>query len=146
MSNFFVLSQFVLLGVIATFGSVLVPDLTIIIQLFAVVLAVWAMKEKSFKVNIFPEPTEEMSFIQTGPYRLVRHPMYTSLIILGAVWTYNSPSIISIVALVGLIMILWNKSKYEEAFLRAKYGELYDSYHTRVGRFIPKISKTRSKK
>ena len=146
MSNIFVLSQFVLLGIIATFGSILVPDFTIFIQLLAVALAVWAMKEKGFKVNVFPEPTERMSFMQTGPYNLVRHPMYTSLMILGAVWTCNSPSVISILAFIGLVFVLWNKSKYEEAFLRAKYGEEYDRYHIRVGRFIPKISNIRSKK
>lgn len=81
---------------------------------------------------------EDHRIIDTGPYGLVRHPIYTGLIlailatgIAAATWT----------ALVGALLIAfgeWQKARMEEEFLNAELGpEAYGSYCRRVPMIVP---------
>ncbi len=76
--------------------------------------------------------------IDTGPYGLVRHPIYTGLILAilatgGALATWTS--------LLGALLISfgeWRKARMEETFLSAAMGaEAYRSYSHRVPMIVP---------
>jgi protein-S-isoprenylcysteine O-methyltransferase Ste14 len=77
---------------------------------------------------------------QTGPYALVRHPLYVGSFLLGLGF-----AIMASVALVPLGFVIVFAVMYvpkalrEEAFLRERYGDEYDAYAQRVGRFVPKL-------
>jgi protein-S-isoprenylcysteine O-methyltransferase Ste14 len=76
--------------------------------------------------------------VDTGPYRLVRHPIYTGL--LGAAWAFAALSGAP-ASLLGAIMLTaqmsW-KARREEAFLRQQLGAAeYDAYAGRVPMLIP---------
>jgi protein-S-isoprenylcysteine O-methyltransferase Ste14 len=80
---------------------------------------------------------EEQSLITTGPYRYVRHPMYTALITVGiglsllsANWYFGLPFIATIVVIILRI------KKEEEAMIKS-FGEEYIQYMKRTKRFIP---------
>ncbi|MFX0171417.1 MAG: methyltransferase family protein [Candidatus Hodarchaeota archaeon] len=80
---------------------------------------------------------KEQSLITTGPYRYVRHPMYSALITVGiglsllsANWYFGLPFIATIV-----IIIL--RIKKEEEVMIKKFGEEYIQYMKRTKRFIP---------
>ena len=82
---------------------------------------------------------EEQSLISTGPYRYVRHPMYTALITIGigisllsANWYFGLPFIATIV----VIMV---RIKKEEEAMIAKFKEEYIQYMKQTKRFIPFI-------
>lgn len=76
--------------------------------------------------------------VQTGPYGLVRHPIYTGLI--SAAWAFaflvGSPT-----ALLGALVLTLNmawKAKREEAFLRQELGEAeYDAYARNTPMLVP---------
>jgi len=76
--------------------------------------------------------------IDTGPYALVRHPIYTGLIaaLLATAIAQATPA-----ALFGAALIacgLWFKARTEERFLKAELGsEAYESYRRRVPMLIP---------
>lgn len=76
--------------------------------------------------------------VDTGPYRLVRHPIYTGLI-LAAVATAAEKA--TYLALAGAALIafgFWIKALFEERFLRAELGrEAYDAYARRTPMLIP---------
>lgn len=76
--------------------------------------------------------------IDSGPYGLVRHPIYTGLIgaaLVTAVEEATAP------ALLGAVLItlgLWLKAALEERFLRRELGTgLYDAYRRRVPMLVP---------
>jgi protein-S-isoprenylcysteine O-methyltransferase Ste14 len=80
---------------------------------------------------------EEQSLITTGPYRYVRHPMYTALIttgigmtLLSANWYFGLPFIVTI------IVIIFRIKKEEEAMIE-KFREEYIRYMKKTKRFIP---------
>ena len=78
--------------------------------------------------------------VDTGPYGMVRHPIYTGLIlailatgVAVAMWT----------SLLGALLISfgqWRKARMEESFLRIKMGpDEYDPYSRRVPMIVPFI-------
>jgi protein-S-isoprenylcysteine O-methyltransferase Ste14 len=76
--------------------------------------------------------------VDTGPYRLVRHPIYTGFI--GGSWAYAlalaSPATLAGAAVLTAVMSV--KSKTEESFLRRELGtEAYDAYAARTPMLIP---------
>ena len=76
--------------------------------------------------------------IDTGPYGLVRHPIYTGLI--GALLA-TGIAIGTITALLGTLLItfgLWRKARMEEGFLTTELGaDAYGAYCRRVPMLIP---------
>jgi len=84
-----------------------------------------------------PEPTDEGLLIDTGPYRMVRHPIYggVTLFILGTSMILDSTT--GALLSVGLFPFFYIKSEYEERLLRIRYPG-YRAYREIVTRrFIP---------
>jgi protein-S-isoprenylcysteine O-methyltransferase Ste14 len=76
--------------------------------------------------------------IDTGPYGLVRHPIYTGLI--GAIFaTGIGVGTISALAAAALITFgLWQKARMEEGFLTTELGaDAYGPYCNRVPMLVP---------
>jgi protein-S-isoprenylcysteine O-methyltransferase Ste14 len=75
--------------------------------------------------------------VDTGPYRLVRHPIYTGLLLAilatmaakGTVWGIAGAALLTI----GIVM----KARLEESFLRGELGSAYDDYARRVPMLVP---------
>lgn len=86
----------------------------------------------------FPRPVAGAALIESGAYRLIRHPIYSGLV-LGAVgWGMVAGSILAI-ASVGLLFLLFaGKSQREEAWLSVVHPE-YRAYQQRTKRLIPWI-------
>jgi protein-S-isoprenylcysteine O-methyltransferase Ste14 len=76
--------------------------------------------------------------IDTGPYGIVRHPIYTGLI--GAMLA-TGIAVGTATALLGALLIgigLWQKARMEEIFLTTELGaDAYGSYCSRVPMLIP---------
>jgi len=76
--------------------------------------------------------------VDTGPYGLVRHPIYTGLI-LGILATGAAVATWS--SLIGALLISfgeWQKARMEEGFLTAELGpEAYGPYCRRVPMIVP---------
>lgn len=81
---------------------------------------------------------EDHHVVDTGPYAVVRHPIYTG-IILAAVATMAVRGTITAVAGAALIALGYViKGRLEERFLRAELGaEAYDSYARRTPMLVP---------
>jgi protein-S-isoprenylcysteine O-methyltransferase Ste14 len=76
--------------------------------------------------------------IDTGPYQLVRHPIYTGLI---AAMIATGIALGTASALIGTVLIafgFWQKARMEEGFLSNELGaETYDRYRHRVPMLVP---------
>jgi|SRR5665213_2490115 len=76
--------------------------------------------------------------IDTGPYGLVRHPIYTGLI--GAILATGA-AVATVTALLGALLIafgLWQKARMEEGFLTNELGaDAYGRYCRRVPMLVP---------
>jgi protein-S-isoprenylcysteine O-methyltransferase Ste14 len=81
---------------------------------------------------------ENHHIVDTGPYALVRHPIYTGLI-LALLATAAAQATVPALAGAALLSIgFWLKARAEERFLTAELGaDAYDDYRRRVPMLVP---------
>lgn len=83
-----------------------------------------------------PYPKDRAQLVQTGPYRLVRHPIYSGLIIAAFGWGLWLNAWLTL----GYALVLFGffdvKSRREELWLSERFPE-YSEYRTRVKKLIP---------
>ena len=76
--------------------------------------------------------------VDTGPYRLVRHPIYTGMIVAALATAIDRGTIVSMIGLVLMVLGCWIKARLEERFLRSELGaDAYDAYAKRTGMLAP---------
>lgn len=75
--------------------------------------------------------------VTDGPYRLVRHPIYTGLILafIGSALARNEWR--GVLAVVIVFVALWRKLKLEERWMTETFGVAYTRYRERVHALIP---------
>ncbi|HET9783758.1 MAG TPA: isoprenylcysteine carboxylmethyltransferase family protein [Terriglobales bacterium] len=80
---------------------------------------------------------QDHELIQHGPYRWVRNPIYTGMLVMllgTALWVGRwSAALAMLLAIVGFVI----KLRQEEAFMRRQFPEAYAAYSGRVKRLIP---------
>ena len=79
--------------------------------------------------------------VARGPYRFVRNPMYlgAAAALVGAALYYQSPPLAGY-AIVFLLATHLFVRLYEEPTLRRMFGDQYDDYCRRVGRWWPRLA------
>ena len=82
---------------------------------------------------------EDHELIQTGPYQLVRHPIYTGLLVAVTGSALAQDRWSSVLAVVLIFISFWIKLLREEAWIRETFGEKYDAYCARTKRLVPLI-------
>ncbi len=84
------------------------------------------------------EIKERHTLITTGPYRWVRHPMYTTLFVWALAYFLMSANALIGLAWFGLSLVATAMAGDEEAALLETFGEAYQTYLQEVGRFWPR--------
>ncbi len=82
---------------------------------------------------------ENHELIVRGPYRLVRHPIYTGLLAMVVATAIQQGHIGGIIGLILISVSLWIKSSHEEEVMRKQFPNQYPAYRERVKRIIPFI-------
>jgi protein-S-isoprenylcysteine O-methyltransferase Ste14 len=78
--------------------------------------------------------------VTDGPYRWIRHPMYTAFLVLHlATFLLTANWFIGLTWISGLTAIIFLRVKREEAMLLAKFGNEYRNYMENTGRFFPVV-------
>ncbi len=76
----------------------------------------------------------------SGPYRYMRHPMYTALFLsMAAILLLTRSWLVGGVPLVGLCVIVLLRVEREERVMIGKFGDAYRDYMKRTGRFLPRV-------
>jgi protein-S-isoprenylcysteine O-methyltransferase Ste14 len=76
--------------------------------------------------------------VDTGPYALVRHPIYTGLILSAFATAIQRGTLVALLGAAVMAWGFWIKARLEERFLREELGpEAYDSYRRRVPMLVP---------
>jgi protein-S-isoprenylcysteine O-methyltransferase Ste14 len=79
-----------------------------------------------------------------GLYGRIRHPGYAGawLASFGAALAFGSALALPLVAAMGLL--LWNRAGREESMLARHFGDAYQRYRARTGRFVPRLAPSRT--
>jgi len=87
-------------------------------------------------LTALPHPRDGASLVESGAYRLVRHPIYGGLIIGSVGWGLLTASPLALGLSAVLLGFFDLKSRREEAWLAERFGD-YAAYRARTKRFIP---------
>ena len=88
--------------------------------------------------GIYPEPIPDACLVTTRPYRWIRHPMYTSLLLVMLGITLYHHAWPNYVGFGLLCAAIFGKIRREEAHLHLKFDD-YSGYVRHTHRLIPKI-------
>ena len=109
----------------------------LILQFLAFAIAVWGIIAMGItKVSVFPTPAENAQLAVKGPYRVIRHPMYTGIVLmagamLAGYYTHLRLVVFLILCANQIIKLLW-----EEKMMIEKIPA-YKEYMARTWRLLP---------
>jgi protein-S-isoprenylcysteine O-methyltransferase Ste14 len=108
-----------------------------VITLAGLLFAVWARLVLGANWSRSVTVKQDHELITAGPYALVRHPIYTGMLIafLGtalAITQYRG-----LLAFALIFFSLWYKLRLEEQWMRAQFGQTYADYSRRTAALIP---------
>lgn len=147
--EWYVIIQFVLFAVVA-FGPRTVPGLPLwntewqticwiiglIVGAMGAILVSFGLFSLGQNLTALPHPKQDSILVESGAYRLVRHPIYSGIIIGSAGFAVLNRSTVMILYAVVLFLFFDIKSRREEKWLSQKFSN-YASYQKRVRKLIP---------
>ena len=111
----------------------------IFITFAGMAFAIWARVYLGRNSSSAPTIKEQHQLIRSGPYRFVRHPIYTGLLLAMAGTSLANGKIRGGVAVL-LCWIGWViKIRMEERFMTRAFGDEYEEYRRSTGALFPRI-------
>lgn len=108
-----------------------------VIQIASALLGVWARRHLGRNWSGAISSAEGHQLIRSGPYRLIRHPIYSAIIGMGIGTALISGEVHALFAAMILMAAYWRKIRIEEAHLRNLFGTAYEAYTRETSALIP---------
>jgi protein-S-isoprenylcysteine O-methyltransferase Ste14 len=99
--------------------------------------SVWARFTLAGNWSDFVQIKQDHELVVQGPYRWVRHPIYTGLILMFAGTALAVGEWRGVLAVAIAAASFWRKLRLEETVMRRQFGEAYGDYVARVPALIP---------
>ena len=114
--------------------------LGIIIILFGTYLFWWTHQTLGKNFSAILEIKKSHKLIKSGPYKRIRHPMYTSLyIIILGFFLLSSNIFIGLFPFIGFSILYITRIKKEETMMIKTFGDEYKEYMKTTGKLFPKF-------
>ncbi len=116
-------------------GRLTLPGVALLLA--SLLLSLWTLwHNRPGNFNIHPQPHPRGNLVTTGPYRWIRHPMYSAVLLLGLAAALYYGGLWKWAAEAGLVVVLWFKARAEERLLLSRYPG-YAAYRQRTRALIP---------
>lgn len=100
----------------------------------------WAHSALSRNWSDHPRLLAGQQLVTGGPYRWIRHPIYTAfLIILSAPLFLSANLLVGVAWIASTALEVVSRVGYEEALLAEQFGESYQAYASQTGRLLPRL-------
>jgi protein-S-isoprenylcysteine O-methyltransferase Ste14 len=104
-----------------------------------VAIAIWARWHLGSNWSGVVTLKEGHELIRTGPYRSVRHPIYTGML-LGLLGTLIAlGEVRGLIALACAWLSFYVKARREESFLAQEFGPAFSEHQRNTGMFFPRL-------
>lgn len=98
---------------------------------------VWARRTLGRNWSGLVTVKADHELIRTGPYALVRHPIYTGLLLAFVGSAIARDQWRAVLGLLMIVIGLWRKLKLEERWMTETFGEAYARYRQEVRALVP---------
>lgn len=137
---FLVFLQFIIIALLLLLNeSILAKPYSLVIFILGLGIGIYTLLfNKLSNFNISPLIKKDATLITWGAYKLIRHPMYFSVLLMMFAVVLVKISLINIILYLALITVLFLKAKKEEKLWRNSSSE-YTKYMKKTKMFIPFI-------
>lgn len=106
------------------------------LALFASILLLKGLVDLGGNLTPLPYPKKDGQLVQSGVYGIVRHPLYSGLLLAALSWAIFQISLSHFIGVAILFVFFDAKASREEAWLTEKYPN-YSEYRQQVKKLIP---------
>jgi protein-S-isoprenylcysteine O-methyltransferase Ste14 len=147
--EWYVILQFILFGLIA-FGPRNLPNSTgwpdpwatigiflgLLFGLLGGLLGLAGVMSLGGNLTAVPHPKDDANHVQSGAYKIVRHPIYSGIILAGIGFAFVANGSLTFLYVLILFLFFDIKSRREEQWLAEKFPT-YPAYQKQVRKLIP---------
>lgn len=119
--------------------TTLVYSLGLALCLLGAALAIWSRHLLGQNWSLSVQLKMEHELIQSGPYRFVRHPIYSGLLLLFIGNALMVGDWRGILAVAIVFVSFWRKLRQEEGWLTQQFGAAYHAYQQRTKALVPAV-------
>ena len=111
------------------------------IAMLGFALLQWAQVTLGKSWSDTPRMMKEQTLVTDGPYRAIRHPIYTAfLLILSSLLFISSNWLIGLCMIGMTVLEIFSRMNYEESLMTTYFGEQYRAYMKKTGRLLPRLN------
>jgi protein-S-isoprenylcysteine O-methyltransferase Ste14 len=122
--------------------SVRAAGVVLVVVGIAATLAAQLAMGASWRPDV--DPDVRTALVTSGPFRLVRNPIFTATAATAAGLALMVPNLVAAAMLAAFLLALQLQVRLvEEPYLHRVHGIVYDQYAARTGRFLPWIGRYR---
>jgi protein-S-isoprenylcysteine O-methyltransferase Ste14 len=102
-----------------------------------ILFAVWAREHLGRNWSRSVTIKQDHELITTGPYAVVRHPIYTGILAGFLGMAIAVSQVRGLIAFVLMFLVLWAKLRMEEQWMRSQFGDTYATYAHQTAALVP---------
>jgi protein-S-isoprenylcysteine O-methyltransferase Ste14 len=107
------------------------------VTIAGLLFAVWAREHLGSNWSRSVTIKQGHELITTGPYAMVRHPIYTGILTGFLGMAIAICQVRGFIVFVLIFLVFWIKLRMEEQWMRAQFGETYSTYAHRTAALVP---------
>jgi protein-S-isoprenylcysteine O-methyltransferase Ste14 len=111
----------------------------VLVGVFAALLLTWTLRSLGTNLTDTVVTRREHTLVTHGPYAWIRHPFYTSLLLVVVANALAAANWFILVTGGLTFALLAIRARREEENLIARFGDRYENYTRRTGRFLPRF-------
>ena len=112
----------------------------ILIALAGFSLLQWSQNSLGRSWSDIPRMLKGQILITNGPYRVIRHPIYTAFIlILGSTLLISDNGLVGLLWIGMTVLEIVSRIRFEEGLMLEYFGDQYREYMKNTGMLLPKV-------
>lgn len=116
-----------------------IDALGLALTIAGVAFAIWARHHLGTNWSAKVSIRADHELVGTGPYRRIRHPIYTGMMLAIIGTAVVVGEVRGVVAIAINVTAFYLKARKEEAWLGREFGASFAEHQRRTGMFLPKI-------
>jgi len=109
------------------------------LELASVLFSIWARRALGRHWSGAITTKVDHELVRSGPYRWVRHPIYSGMFGLSLGTFLVAGEVRALVGMVIVVVAFWRKIRLEERHLSAVFGPAYEEYRSSTWAVIPRV-------
>jgi protein-S-isoprenylcysteine O-methyltransferase Ste14 len=110
------------------------------LEILGSAFAIWARYTLGTNWSAAVQIKEGHTLIRKGPYKFIRHPIYTGILLMLVGDALAIGEVRGYIALVLIVIGFARKAKIEESYLATEFGPAIDEHLRHTGFFLPRFS------